>query len=120
MSGHGDVFQTRVELVTTLRRDIYIDPEQIPFVSSMDRPLNAYVLDAFTHHQNRLLIEENRLRPSEIFEAFKTVSHTLGVIAEAIRRRSAGIPGRLPVSDLVSSVASQYTAVFHEHLSRYQ
>ncbi|CAG8615451.1 503_t:CDS:2 [Ambispora gerdemannii] len=83
VSGQGDCFNNVYDLASHLRSNIFLDAHSIPFVET-NRHLNAYLLDFFSHGQEKALTEANGIRPGEVWQCLKDFSLILSTICVSL------------------------------------
>ena len=87
LSGNSDNFSSVPELEDTLRSGLVLNSSVIPWVDIGDQPLNAYILDFWSHGQLISLRRLNGLREDVIFENLLEFSLLLKVISVALEKR---------------------------------
>lgn len=100
-SGHADTFQSVPELARTCRTGLHLNEYGIPsmqqFVAGPGEgdtlPLNAYLLDFYTHGQSAALVAANGIRQGDLWYLLEDFTLTLKTIRSTIEHlllRSAG------------------------------
>ncbi|CAG7849772.1 Uncharacterized helicase C694.02 [Serendipita indica DSM 11827] len=114
-SGHGDVYSNVDELSRTTRHGLYLTKHVLPsldlFTPSSDSPgryLNAYLLDFYSHGQDKPLVDANRIEKSQIWYLLLDFSQALDGMVTAIK--DLMLKGARGEDDL-TSVAGESVAV---------
>lgn len=88
LSGHGDEFVTNTDLCTSARSGIFLESAVIPHLElhpdESCMPLNAYLLDFFTHGSIKPLEVANGIRRSDIWFDLNDFSLVLATIVTSL------------------------------------
>jgi hypothetical protein len=110
LSGHNDTFTTIGDLCTSTRAGIFLESAVIPHIElhpdESRTPLNAYLLDFFSHGAIQPLEEANGIRKSDVWFALNDFSLVLATIVASLanyldllggKRTGAGGAGEMVV-----------------------
>ncbi|RIA84529.1 hypothetical protein C1645_715601, partial [Glomus cerebriforme] len=85
-SSLGDTFANLEDLTSHIHSRIFLDLHSIPFIK-IDKNINAYILDFFTHGQVNALVEANGLRNREVWQNLGDFRWILSTIVSALKTR---------------------------------
>lgn len=92
-SGHCDHFESVAELAQTCRRDLHLREHGVPSMHQFTAtpttgndvlPLNAYLLDFWTHGQPAALVTANGIRRGELWYLLEDFSLTLKTVRSTV------------------------------------
>lgn len=88
LSGHGDKFSSIHDLCSTIRSGVFLEEALIPYVGvypeETELPLNAYLLDFFTHGDVATLASANRIRAGDVWFVLNDFSMVLATIVASL------------------------------------
>jgi hypothetical protein len=92
-SGHGDSFDTVVDLAHNTREGILIEAAAVPSMDDFIDPpiLDAYLLDFYKHGQVDALVNGNGVRRGEVWYVLDSFDRILGAISESLRLVAHGV-----------------------------
>ncbi|CAG8527887.1 2301_t:CDS:2, partial [Scutellospora calospora] len=83
----GDKFLNVEDLCEHVHHKIYLDLHSIPYIKTNEN-LNAYLLDFFSHGQEKTLIKANGIRPGEVWQCLKDFDFVLQTIVTSLEVRN--------------------------------
>ncbi|KAK5582857.1 hypothetical protein RB653_004446 [Dictyostelium firmibasis] len=101
------------KLKTILGSNSYFSTRILPYCDINGSPINSYLLDFFKHSQKKPLIEDNKIKESDLWTLLKDFSLILKVIATALLRRNPDSP----ISLAFSGVATRYIKKFGDNFN---
>lgn len=114
VSGQTDVFPTPDIFLESCDHRLHMDRSMVPvcILPPEGVHLSARIIDFFNTRNKDWIAQSHDLKVAVQYEHFRLVKHTLKVITEAIRRRSAKEPARQRVFEAFSSTSRAFDEVF--------
>jgi hypothetical protein len=108
-------FSSGRELSRSVRCGLYVDFASLPLLESRDRrdaplPLNSYLLDFYRHGDMDLLITENGIARSRVFELLKRFDLLLTQLLHALSLLR--LPANAPLMRAFSHLQQSYHELF--------
>ncbi|RIA88407.1 hypothetical protein C1645_877420 [Glomus cerebriforme] len=85
-SSLGDTFVNLEDLTSHIHSGIFLDFHSIPFIK-IDENINAYILDFFTHGQEKALVEANGLKRGEVWQDLRDFRLILLSVVSSLKIR---------------------------------
>jgi ATP-dependent RNA helicase DDX60 len=108
LSGHGDGFDTIVDLARNTREGILIESEAVPSMDDFINPpiLDAYILDFFKHGQVDALVNGNGISRGDVWYLLDGFDRILGAIDESLKLVANGVELDFAGNDMNKSSAN--------------